>query len=168
MCLGWVLASKLLGFWYAAVAETHWLGSSQKDKDLYLSLLPLRLSLVIGQGTLETKSQVRKGYISIQGADFCQEVTNWVKVSIKQIVGLPRWLGGREFACRCRSRRRRGFDSRDRKISWKRKLQPTPVSILAWETSWTEEPGGLQTMGSQSHIRLSMHACKAGCTSRHT
>ena len=22
-------------------------------------------------------------------------------------------------------------------------------SILAWETPWTEEPGGLQTMGSQ-------------------
>ena len=44
----------------------------------------------------------------------------------------------------------------------------THSSILAWETLWTEEPGGLQTMGSQSQIRLSMHACKAGCTRRHT
>ena len=25
----------------------------------------------------------------------------------------------------------------------------THSSILAWEISWTEEPGGLQTMGSQ-------------------
>ena len=25
----------------------------------------------------------------------------------------------------------------------------THSSILAWETSWTEEPGGLQSMGSQ-------------------
>ena len=25
----------------------------------------------------------------------------------------------------------------------------TPSSILAWETPWTEEPGGLQSMGSQ-------------------
>ena len=25
----------------------------------------------------------------------------------------------------------------------------TYSSILAWEISWTEEPGGLQTMGSQ-------------------
>ena len=23
-------------------------------------------------------------------------------------------------------------------------------SILAWETSWTEEPGGTQSMGSQN------------------
>ena len=26
----------------------------------------------------------------------------------------------------------------------------THSSILAWEIPWTEEPGGLQTMGSQS------------------
>ena len=26
----------------------------------------------------------------------------------------------------------------------------TPSSILAWEIPWTEEPGGLQSMGSQS------------------
>ena len=26
----------------------------------------------------------------------------------------------------------------------------THSSILAWEISWTEEPGGLQSMGSQS------------------
>ena len=28
-------------------------------------------------------------------------------------------------------------------------------SILAWETPWTGEPGGLQFMGSQSWTRLS-------------
>ena len=26
----------------------------------------------------------------------------------------------------------------------------TPSSILAWEIPWTEEPGGLQSMGSES------------------
>ena len=26
----------------------------------------------------------------------------------------------------------------------------TPSSILAWRIPWTEEPGGLQSMGSQS------------------
>jgi len=25
----------------------------------------------------------------------------------------------------------------------------TPSSILAWRVAWTEEPGGLQSMGSQ-------------------
>ena len=28
-------------------------------------------------------------------------------------------------------------------------------SILAWEIPWIEEPGGLQSMGSQSQKRLS-------------
>ena len=28
--------------------------------------------------------------------------------------------------------------------------------ILAWRVSWTEEPGGLQSMGSQK-VGLSMH-----------
>ena len=31
----------------------------------------------------------------------------------------------------------------------------THSSILAWEIPWTEEPGGLQPMGSQSRTPLS-------------
>ena len=34
------------------------------------------------------------------------------------------------------------------KIPWRRKWQPTPV-FLPGESSWTEEPGGLQSMGLQ-------------------
>ena len=34
------------------------------------------------------------------------------------------------------------------KIPWRRAWQPTPV-FLPGESPWTEEPGGLQTMGSQ-------------------
>ena len=30
----------------------------------------------------------------------------------------------------------------------------THSSILAWRIPWTEEPGGLQPMGSQSRTRL--------------
>ena len=33
----------------------------------------------------------------------------------------------------------------------------TNSSILAWEIAWTEEPSGLQSMGSQSQTRLNMH-----------
>ena len=37
----------------------------------------------------------------------------------------------------------------------------THFSILAWKIPWTEEPGGLQSMGSQkSQTQLSMHAYK--------
>ena len=31
----------------------------------------------------------------------------------------------------------------------------THSSILAWRISWTEQPGGLQSMGSQSWTQLS-------------
>ena len=33
----------------------------------------------------------------------------------------------------------------------------THSSILAWKIRWTEEPGGLQSMGWQSQTRLSTH-----------
>ena len=42
----------------------------------------------------------------------------------------------------------------------------THSSVLAWRIPWTEEPGGLQSMGSQSQTRLkqlSTHTqCKTG------
>ena len=34
-------------------------------------------------------------------------------------------------------------------------VMATLSSIPAWRIPWTEEPGGLQYMGSQSHTRLS-------------
>ena len=46
-----------------------------------------------------------------------------------------------------------------RSLSWEDLLEEemaTHSSILAWEIPWTEEPGGLQSMGSQkSQTRLS-------------
>ena len=62
-----------------------------------------------------------------------------------QRYGLPWWLIGKESACQCR---RCGFDLWVRKIHWRRKWQPTPV-FLPGESPWTEESGGLQSMGSQ-------------------
>ena len=56
---------------------------------------------------------------------------------------LPQWLSGKEPACRCR---RRGFDPWVGNIPQSRKWQPTPV-FLPEEFPWTEEPGGLQSIG---------------------
>ena len=42
-------------------------------------------------------------------------------------------------------------DTRVRSLAWEDPLEKemaTPSSILAWRIPWTEEPGGLQTMGS--------------------
>ena len=35
------------------------------------------------------------------------------------------------------------------------KEMATHSSILAWEIPWTEEPGGLQSMGQESQTQLS-------------
>ena len=37
---------------------------------------------------------------------------------------------------------------------------PSHSSILAWRILWTEEPGGLQSMGLHWTEPLSMHTCK--------
>ena len=44
--------------------------------------------------------------------------------------------------------KRQGFNPWVRKIPWKRPWQSTPV-FLPGESPWTEEPDGLQSMGSQ-------------------
>ena len=83
-------------------------------------------------------------------------------------VGLPWWLSGKELACQYR---RHGFDPWSGKILCAMgKLSPCATnyslcsraqelqllsprmaphsSTLAWKIPWTEEPGGLQSMGS--------------------
>ena len=40
-----------------------------------------------------------------------------------------RWLSGKESACQCRRRKRRGFDPWVRKIPWGKGWQPTPVLL---------------------------------------
>ena len=50
-------------------------------------------------------------------------------------------------------------DTRVQSLGWEDLLEKemaTHSSILAWRIPWTEEPGGLQTMGLQkSQMRLS-------------
>ena len=56
---------------------------------------------------------------------------------------------GKEPACHCRRRKRHKFNPWVGKIPWRRKRQPTPVFLFG-ESPWTEERGGLQSMGSQT------------------
>ena len=48
---------------------------------------------------------------------------------------------------------RHGFDPWIGKIPWRRAWQPTPA-FLPGESLWTEEPGGLQSIGLQSQTQL--------------
>ena len=65
--------------------------------------------------------------------------------------GFPWWLRPWRISLQCR---RPGFHPWVGKTPWKRAWQPTPV-FLPGESPWTEERGGLQSMGSQSWTRLS-------------
>ena len=47
------------------------------------------------------------------------------------------------------------------------KEMEVPSSILAWEIPWTEEPGGLQSMGLQ-RVRLSEHKCMNSSIGQHS
>ena len=53
---------------------------------------------------------------------------------------LPRWYSGKESASQCR------FLSCEDPLE---EGMATHSRILAWKILWTEEPGGLQTIGSQ-------------------
>ena len=80
---------------------------------------------------------------------------------------LPRWHGGKESACHCRRCRRHGFSPWVGRSS--EGEMATHSSILAWKIPWTEEPGGLQSMRSQTaghnwvtehtHTPGDLHAC---------
>ena len=59
-------------------------------------------------------------------------------------IGLPWWFSAKESACQCRRHR---FD-----LGLEDPLEKetaTHSSILDWKIPWTEDPGSLQSMGSQ-------------------
>ena len=51
----------------------------------------------------------------------------FMSTAIQLYIGLPKWLGGKEFACECR---RGGFDPWIGKIPWRRKWPPSPEFLL--------------------------------------
>ena len=59
--------------------------------------------------------------------------------------GFPWWLSGKESACQ--------QETWVRSLGWEDPLEKERAmhsSIPAWKMPWTEEPGGLQSLGSQS------------------
>ena len=87
------------------------------------------------------------------------------------IFSFPGGTHGKEPTCQCKKLKRCRFNPWVGKIPWRRAWQPTP--ILAWRIPWTEEPGGLQFIGSQkaghnqsnvahTKIFLAISACAGG------
>ena len=63
----------------------------------------------------------------------------------RDLSGLPWWLNGKESVCQ---RRRCQFDPWIQEDPLEKEMA-TRSSILAWEIPQTEEPGGLQSLGSK-------------------
>ena len=84
-----------------------------------------------------------------QGKHF---ITLFIFDASKLRLGFPGGTSGKESDCQCRKRKRHGFDPWFRKIPWRRAGQ-VHCRTLAW-SPWTEEPGGLQSLGSQGRTRL--------------
>ena len=62
--------------------------------------------------------------------------------------GLPRWHSVEEFYLPMQEMQ----ELQVRSLGWKNPLEKkmaTYSTILAWKIPWIEEPGGLQSMGSQ-------------------
>ena len=76
--------------------------------------------------------------------------------------GFPGGARGKEFACQCRRQ-----EMRVQSLFQEDPLgegMGTNSNILAWRIPWTEEPGGLQSMGSQrvGHDFACMHSAQDG------
>ena len=79
------------------------------------------------------------------------DTTKWLTFTFSYTHGFP---DGSDGIGSTRNMGNSGFDPWFGKIPWRRAWQPTPV-FSAGESLWAEEPGGLQSIGSQSQTPLS-------------
>ena len=83
---------------------------------------------------------------------------NQTQLTVKLYFGFPGGATDKDPACQCRRHK-----TWVRSLDWEDSLEEgmaTHFSILAWRIPWTEEPAGLQSIGSQSRTWLewlSMH-----------
>ena len=63
-------------------------------------------------------------------------------------LGFPGGVSGKKSTCQCRRHKETWVQSLGREDPLEEGTA-THSSILAWRTPWTEEAGGLQSMGSQ-------------------
>ena len=72
----------------------------------------------------------------------------YIKFYIKFYLAFPGGTSGKEPTCQCRRCKKRGFDPWVGKIPWRRAWQSILI-FFPGESPWIEEPGSLQSTGSQ-------------------
>ena len=99
---------------------------------------------------------------NLWSADFNRIPERQSYEALPPLVGLPRWLSGKEPTYQCRKCRRHRFDPWVRKIPWRRKWQPTLVFLPE------------KSCGQRSMVGCSPWGCKESdmtewaCTHTHT
>ena len=112
----------------------------EKEMATHSSILAWRVPGMGEPGGLPSQGSHRVGH---DWSDLAAAAAWWS-------MGFPGGTSGKEPACQCRRCKKHGFHPWDGKISWRRSTgMATNSNILAWEIPWTEECGGLQSMGSQ-------------------
>ena len=122
----------------------------------YSGIVPADQKIIAAEKIVCDSSQEKRGSHPVQGhMGKCQGQLRGEEARVKSLCSdsprkdgwrLPKWLSGKEAACQCRRYKRHGFDPWVGKIPWRRGMA-TYSSILVWRIPWTEEPGGLQSMG---------------------
>ena len=72
----------------------------------------------------------------------CYKGKHQIQDVSSRVKGFPGAASDKEPACQCRRLEGRGFSPLEDGMA-------THSSILAWRIPWTEEPGGLWSIGSQ-------------------
>ena len=105
----------------------------------------------------EKQNAQRKKYAKKQDTE--REDKPWHPLGKRE--GFPRGPSGKEPVCQRRRPKSCRFDPWVWKIPWRSAWQHHSHTV-DWEIPWPEEPGGLQSVGSQSHDRSDL-AC-ISCT----
>ena len=108
----------------------------------------------------EKQNAQRKKYAKKQDTE--REDKPWHPLGKRE--GFPRGPSGKEPVCQRRRPKSCRFDPWVWKIPWRSAWQHHSHTV-DWEIPWPEEPGGLQSVGSQSRTRpkrFSMHFMHAG------
>ena len=112
------------------------------------------------------KNQIQKGTDRNKYMDIIGDVRGVGRIGRLGLICIYYWWDsqvaqlGKESTCLCRRNRRYWVQS----LGWEDSLEEemaTHSSVFAWKIPWTEEPGGLQPIGSQ-RVRqdwICMHQC---------
>ena len=102
------------------VQSLGWEDLLEEEMAIHSSILAWRIPWTEEPAELQSMGSQRVGN---DRADF------FLSLCLGYVLGLPRWLRGKESTCQCKRHRRLGSDPWVGKIPWKRKWQPSPMFL---------------------------------------